>query len=109
MFAKFIVIELSPDIPAVPPRSADCGIALRLSQAHRTIVALTGALAGRAECLSHACEKHGFISFKLLKSGHQSFAGINANIKTLSFRFDLDALAVARCNATAVSPNEPTP
>ncbi len=105
MSAKLIVVKLSPDIPAVPPRSADCGIALMLSQAHRTIIALTGVLAGRAECLSRLREKHGFISFKLLKSGLQSFAESNANIKTSLFRFDISALAVARCNAREAPSN----
>ena len=76
-----------------------------LSQAHRTIVALTGILAGRAECLSRLREKHGFISFKLLKSGLQSFAGPNANIKTSLFRFDISTLAVARCNAREAPSN----
>ena len=76
-----------------------------LSQAHRTIVALTGILAGRAECLSRLREEHGFISFKLLKSGLQSFAGTNANIKTSLFRFDISALAVARYNAREAPSN----
>ena len=76
-----------------------------LSQAHRTIIALTGVLAGRAECLSRLREKHGFISFKLLKSGLQSFAESNANIKTSLFRFDISALAVARCNAREAPSN----
>ena len=79
-----------------------------LSQAHRTIIALTGVLAGRAECLSRLREKHGFISFKLLKSGLQSFAESNANIKTSLFRFDISALAVARCNAREAPSNAKT-
>ena len=84
-------LNFSPDIPAVPPRSADCGIALLLPQAHRTIFALTGAFTGRAECFSQVCEKHGFISFKLLKNGLLFFLGRKANIKTSLVRFDIGA------------------